>query len=375
MLLFQKGQTIDNRYTVVFPHKGMPYAGTCRSSLLPQWFVLPSSWKSHRRRINDGVLREQGLDVLGEGIGRIDAIEPVGNVAEMGVKFVGGNLSVGYPRTWQASWQAGCNNDIGIPKASVMGTDVSYDGKATKPCTHIFKLWDHEASTDGFLGSTVAHIAVKPGKCSHRSHLHRFPYRRHGRFVILAEMFLDVFVFRATQFFLQVSEIASKQIAVFCQSRFHKPESAMPFCKDAYHSGSDSDLNLLDGGKDENTQLFIKTIEAYYLRKSGTGLECVLLSVCFHQSPIACQTEIADGVKCVPGFFLILDKKPSLFQNVYLLLKREQLFSVSHNRINKKCPALVRYIHKGEKRQRALSSAKVRVLFETSKYFGEKVHK
>ena len=53
----------------------------------------------------------------------------------------------------------------------------------------------------------------------------------------------------------------------------------------------------------------------------------------------------------------------------------KQLFSVSHNRINKKCPALVRYIHKGEKRQRALSSIKLRLLFETSKCFGEKVHK
>ena len=30
MFLFQKGQTIDNRYTVVFPHKEGSYAETYR---------------------------------------------------------------------------------------------------------------------------------------------------------------------------------------------------------------------------------------------------------------------------------------------------------------------------------------------------------
>ena len=346
-----------------------------RSGLLPQWLILPVSWKSHCGWINNGVIREQSLDIFCEGVGWNYAVEPIGDIAQMGIEFVGRNLSVGYPRTWQASWQAGCNNDIGIPKASVMGTDVSYDGKATKPCTHILKLGNHETTADSFFGSTIIHIAVQSGKRSHGCHFHCFPYRRHRRLVILAEMFLNVLVLRSVQLFLQVSKIACKLVTVFCQRRLHKPESTVPLSKDAYHSGPDGNLYLLDGRKDEDAQLFIKMIKTHYLGESGTWLECVLLPICLHQSPIASQTEIADGVKCVFGFILILNKKSSLFQNVYLLLECKQLFSVSHNRINKKCPALVRYIHKGEKRQRALSSAKIRLLFETSKCFGEKVYK
>ena len=118
----------------------------------------------------------------------------------------------------------------------------------------------------------------------------------------------------------------------------------MSFCKKANHSGSDGNLNLLYGGKDEYAQLFIETIEAHYLGEMGTWLECVLLPIRLHQSPIACQAEVADGVECVLGFFIILYKKPPLLKNVYLLLKREQLLRISHNRINKKCPALVRCI-------------------------------
>lgn len=52
------------------------------SVLLPLRFALKSSWESHGRWVNDGVLRKQSLDVLREGVIRIDAVEPVGDVAE-----------------------------------------------------------------------------------------------------------------------------------------------------------------------------------------------------------------------------------------------------------------------------------------------------
>ena len=146
----------------------------------------------------------------------------------------------------------------------------------------------------------------------------------------------------------------------------------MSFCKKANHSGSDGNLNLLYGGKEEDAQLFIKTIEAYYLRESGTGLECVLLSVCFHQSPIACQAEIADGVECILGFFIILYKKPPLLKNVYLLLKREQLLRISHNRINKKCPALVRCIPCGREAVAGSIGCKVTTLYRNLQIFKRK---
>jgi len=48
--------------------------------LFPQRFTLSPSWKSHGRRGDDGVLCEQSLNVLGEGVGRGHAVEPVGDV-------------------------------------------------------------------------------------------------------------------------------------------------------------------------------------------------------------------------------------------------------------------------------------------------------
>ena len=312
--------------------------------LLPKRFVLPPSWASHGCGGNDRVFGKQGLDVLGEGVGRIYGVEPVGDVAEMGVELVGGELPNGYPSIGKATGKAGVDDYNCIPESGIVSADITDDCYAAQPTTHILKLWDGETATNGFLGCAVVHIAVKFGKRSHRCHFHSLPYRRHGRVVILAEMFLNVFVFRAIQLFLQVSEISGKQIAVFCQSRFHKPESPMSFCKKANHSGSDGNLNLLDGGKDEYAQLFIETIEAHYLGEMGTWLECVLLPIRLHQSPIACQAEVADGVECILGFFLVLYYESSLFQNVYLLLECKQLLSVSHKRVSKKCPALVRCI-------------------------------
>jgi hypothetical protein len=313
-------------------------------SSLPQRFVLPSTRKAHCGRVYDRVFREQGLDVICKGVGRMNRVEPVGDIAEMGIELVWGELPIGYPSVGKPAGEAGVDNDSGIPKTGVVCTDVTDYGDTAQPTAHIFKLRDAKTTTDSFFGSTIDHVAVKFGECSHRGNLHRFPYWRHGWHIVFLEMLLDKLIFRTIQLFLEVSEVSRKQIAVFCQSRVHKPEGTMPFCKDANHSGSDCNLNLLNGVKEKYAQLFVKVIKTQYLGESRTGLENVSLSVSLHQSPVACQTKIVDNVKSTFGFFLVFYKKPSLLQNVNLLLEREQLLGVSHNRINKKCPALVRCI-------------------------------
>ena len=104
----------------------------------------------------------------------------------------------------------------------------------------------------------------------------------------------------------------------------------MAFCKDAYHSGSNCYLYMLNGRKKKYAQLFVKTVKTQYLGESGTRLEGVLLLVSLHQSPITCQAEVADDVKSMLGFFFIFYKKPSLLKNVNLLLEGQQLLGISH---------------------------------------------
>ena len=144
--------------------------------------------------------------------------------------------------------------------------------------------------------------------------------------------------------YTQTLEVARKHGATIGQCGIHKPKGSMPFGKQAYHSCTDSNFNLLNRRKKKKSQLLIEMIETNDLGKTGTWFEYVLCFVCFHQSPITCQTKITDGVKNVLGFGIVIYLKPSFFQNVNLLLECQQLLSVFHNPINKKWPALVRYI-------------------------------
>lgn len=262
----------------------------------------------------------------------------------MGVEFIWSELSICYPCIGKSVWKAGIDNDDSVPETSVVSTDVANNCDTSQPTAHILKLWNGKTTADSLLGGTVGHVAVKFGKCSHICNLHCFPYWRHGGLIVFLKMFLDKLIFGTVQLFLQVSEISYKQIAALCQRRVHKPEGTMPFRKDAYHSGSNCYLYMLNSRKKKYAQLFVEAVKTQYLGESGTWLEDVILPVSLHQSPIACQAEVADDVKSTLGFFFIFNKKPSLLKNVNLLLEGQQLLGISHNRINKKCPALVRCI-------------------------------
>ena len=333
---FQKGQTIDDRYMVVLPHKEGPYADTYRVVLLPQRLVFPISGESHSRRINHGVSGKECFNVLCEGICRIDGVKPVGDIAQVGVELVGCDLPYRYPLIWHTCGNAWIDYNVGIPKTSMMSTNVPYDRYASQPTTHIFKLRNHETSADCFLCSTIIHIAIKAGERSHRGDFHRLPDRRHRGLVVLSKVLQDILIFRPFQFFLQTLEVLRKHCITFCKCSIHEPECSVPLGKYAYHPGTNSNLYMLYCRKNQNAKFFIETIKAHDLREPGVWLENMSLLVCFHQSPIACQPEIADGIKCNLGLCFILNKKSTLFKNVYLLLNGKQWLSVSHKHIYKK---------------------------------------
>ena len=313
-------------------------------NLLPKRFFLPTSGTAHSSGVNTWVFGKQRLDVLGEGVRRIDGIEPVGDIAEMGIKPIGCDLACYYPLVGHTCWNTGIYYNVCIPKTSMMSADVSNDRNASQPTAHIFKLWNHKTSADSFLCCAIIHITVEPRKCSQRGYFHRLPYRRHRRFVVLSKVFQDILIFRPFQFFLQALEVFCKHCIVFCKCNIHEPECPIPFSKYAYHLGTNSDLYMLYCRKYQNTKFFIETIKTHDLRESGAWLENMPLLVCFHQPPIARQSEITDGIKRIPSLCVILNLKPTLFKNVYLLLNGKQWLGVSHKHIYKKCPALVRYI-------------------------------
>lgn len=102
-------------------------------TLLPQRFVLPPSGTPHSSRVNHGVFGKKFFDVLNESVSRIDSIEPVGNVAEMGVKFKGVYVSVRNPRHRRLTRQLRHNRKTTVPNAGMVSTLVSQDGDAGQP--------------------------------------------------------------------------------------------------------------------------------------------------------------------------------------------------------------------------------------------------
>ena len=313
-------------------------------NLLPQRLILIPSRESHGGRVDNRIFREQSLDVFRECVRRGDAVEPIGDVAQMGIEFVGCYLLVGYPLIWQTIRKVGLNHDVGIPKAGMVGTNVTNDCNAAKPVAHILELGNHETAADSFLCSTVVHVGIELGECSHRSHFECFPHRRHGRCVVFAEVFQNELVLRTIEFFFQVDEVALEHGAAISKCRIHKPKGSMSLREKADKTGTHCDLYLLNGSKNKHTQLFIKMIETDNLSEVRAWLENMIQLVILHQSPIASKTKIADSVKCRLGFCLVVDNKSTLFQNVYLLLESQQLLGIVHKRINKKWPALVRCI-------------------------------
>ena len=53
---------------------------------LPQWLVLPSAGEAHHGGLYGGIFGKKRLEVLNEGVPWIDAVEPVGNAAELRFK-------------------------------------------------------------------------------------------------------------------------------------------------------------------------------------------------------------------------------------------------------------------------------------------------
>ena len=197
--------------------------------LFPQRLVLPPSGHPHSGRINSRVLGKKRLDILGECVCRIDGIEPVGDVAKVGIEFVTIDLSVGNPWIRKVVGNVRLDYDIDIPKASVVGTDVADNRNTTQPVTQILILWDHETTAHSLFCSTIVHVGIEFGKRTKRGNLQCFPYRWHRWCVVLLEMFQDELVLRTIKFFLQATEITLEHRITVGQCSVYKPKGSVSF--------------------------------------------------------------------------------------------------------------------------------------------------
>ena len=147
---------------------------------LPEGFILPALGAPHCHRVNHGILGEQGLDVCRERVRGIDGVQPVSDITEMRIKFVRRKLPGVYPLVWKTLGKIGFYNNMCIPKASVVSTDVADDSNTSQPILHILIFGNVKTATHCFLSRVVFHVAVKFGQRSHRCYFHCLPYGRHG---------------------------------------------------------------------------------------------------------------------------------------------------------------------------------------------------
>ena len=102
-------------------------------NLLPKRFVFPSSGTPHSGGINNRVFGEQSLDVLCESVAWVDSVEPVGDIAQVRVKFKGVYVSIRNPGHSCLSRQLWHDRKPAVPDAGMVGALVAQDGDAGQP--------------------------------------------------------------------------------------------------------------------------------------------------------------------------------------------------------------------------------------------------
>lgn len=109
----------------------------------------------------------------------------------------------------------------------------------------------------------------------------------------------------------------------------HKPKCPKFKSKMINYFCANSDFNRLNGSKKQTPKLFIKRVEVYNISKTTSSLKLMRCMVGLKMSPIACKTEITDGVKNLNSSFNIINKQTSFFENVNLLFRGYGLVCIS----------------------------------------------
>ena len=338
MLLFQKGQTIDNRYTVVFPHKEGTYAETNRVLQLPQWFFLPPFGESHGGRVNGGIVGEQCLDVLNESVRRINGVQPIGDATKLRIKFKMMYVPVCNPRQSCLSRQLGHNRKTTIPDAGMVSTFVSQDSDTCQPTAQNEMLRQPEVFCHQIFRSMVREVGIKFRNGAKCQNLKCFPYRREFWGVIFCKMFRNEVFLRSLDFTTNMCDIGLKTLRILTEIFISKPERVVTSREIANHLTTSSDFYLEDGIENELLQFGVKAIDSNDVAEMNIGLKGMTFPVNLHRAPIISKAKVAHSVKDGFGFSLIVNNKLPLLQSFNLLCEGKNLFGIFHTKKTKSRP-------------------------------------
>ena len=305
---------------------------------MPQRLILPPSGEAHGGRIDDGIIGEQSLDVLGEGVCGVDGIKPVCDIAQVRIELVWMNVSICNPWLRRPSWQYWHNRETAVPNAGMMGTLISQDGDTGQPTAQNEVLRQAKIPCYKVFCTMVGKVRIEFRQSAECQNLKRFPGRRKLWNVVFSKVLCDEIFLRTLNFTTDMYYIGLETCSIFTEIFVGKPEWAMFSSEIANHLAARGYLYLQNSMEDELLQLCVEVIDVNYISEMGIVSETMTFPVNLHRSPIVSQTEIARSVEDGYGFCLIINSKPPLFQSVNLLREGKGLLGIFHTEKAKSRP-------------------------------------
>lgn len=180
--------------------------------------------ESHGRWADCRVLRQQRLQVGGEGVLRVDAVQPVGDAAENGVGAGLHNAVHVDPRIAHCGRQHWNHCHGAVPHAGMVGTGITQSIDSPHPTFQGFVFSHSETAGNTFLGWRVSEIHIELRQAAERHQLQHLPRRREVRRAVLRRVLLDELFLRALQLPLQRVQILGELRLVDGQRRIEEPE-------------------------------------------------------------------------------------------------------------------------------------------------------
>lgn len=307
-------------------------------NLLPQRLILIPSRKAHGGRGDNRIFLKQSLNVLDENVRWINTVEPVADVAQMGIEFIGMDVPINNPRQCCSSWQNGHNRKTTVPDTGMVGTFVSQNSDAGQPTTQNQMLWQSKILGHQVLCCIVGKVGVEFRNGSKCKDFKCLPCRWILRSVVFRKMLSNEIFLRSLYLPTDMSNVGLETLGIFAESLICKPKRVVVFREIANHLTAYGDFYLKDSIEDDLLQFCVETIDGKDVVEVGVGFEDMTRFVNLHRSPVIGQTKITCPVKDGQCLSFVINNKPPLFQGLNLLNEGKGLLGIFHTEKTKSRP-------------------------------------